>query len=267
MSRLPLLLLVLLAVACKPPPEAPTELSELTAYLFREFETEDPEVLSVGMENLQVYFSGVDLTVDYKDLSYTPATLAEADIEGIVHPDRDPAQCLPVAVVTPSAFLPASHADVIILHDQTPVEPNSPNLYDRTFTDPTDPSCFPGQSCTLARSLNDILKENFLMTIPYEMHKDFRWVEMTVNDEETWGILGKSWCEEVAWGTDGSNVVYQSFSIDVFWPYGDGTGARYMSLWSEPEMPGVGDDAVQGTIRWGIQQMFEATEEYLAGDN
>ena len=47
--------MLLLALACKPPPDAPTEMNELTSYLFVHMGDEDPEYLEAGMTNLQTW--------------------------------------------------------------------------------------------------------------------------------------------------------------------------------------------------------------------
>lgn len=252
--------------ACKPLPDAPRELSELSTYLYRSFEDEDPDVLTAGMNNLASYFEDLNFDQDWDNLAYTVADLTEEDIEGVERPDRDPADCLPVGLVSASNHKPSRQAKVIVLKDQSPVEPNSPEHYKRSFMEPESPACFPDGECELLRTDNDIIKDNALMTIPYTMRKDYRWVDMTVKDGddelETQGILARSWCDKVAYSEDGDTTVYQSFSIDVFLPRGKSQGIRYMTLWSETDA-GVGDDVMQYTLKGGMHQLFEATEEYL----
>ena len=68
-SRLLLICSLVLALsACKPPPEAPTELGELTLFLFANFDDPDPLVMQAGMVNILAFLedfeSGVDLGVD-----------------------------------------------------------------------------------------------------------------------------------------------------------------------------------------------------------
>ncbi|MDP7111959.1 MAG: hypothetical protein QGH45_08340 [Myxococcota bacterium] len=250
------------SLGCKAPPEAPEELSDLSRYLFREFESEEWGVREVGMGNLAAFFADQDMDVEWDELSYTAEDLQADDVVDVEHPGRDLTLLMPVGMATLSAFTPADHSTVIVMPDQTPVEPNSPNTYDRTFTEPTGPGCFPGLECDLLRSTNDIAKENALMNIPYEMNKDWRWVELGEPDSGEWAILGRSWCEDVAVGEEGKNEINQSFSIDVFLPRDGGT-VRFMVLWSESVVPGFGEDVIMGTIEYGMHQMFDATEDYL----
>jgi len=256
-----LLLTALALAACDAPPEAPEELSDPSAYLFRNFESTEEGSLELGMGSLYEFLAG-DIGDDGEGVAYTVESLTADDVADVERPDRDPEDTQPVAVGVTSAFGPAKHAEVIILDDQTPVEPNSPDQYAREFTEPTDPSCFPGNDCDLLRTMNDIVKNNAFMTVPYMMHKDYRWVEVGEAGSGEWGILGRSWCEEEAIGEQGNNEILQSYSIDVFFPH-DGGGIRYMALWSENTVPGFSDEQIQGTIEYGINQVFDATEEYL----
>jgi hypothetical protein len=271
MSRSTLTIAVLfLAIGCKPPPEAPTELDELSAYLFRNWETTEEGVLEVGMYNLQQHFSTADLDVGFNDRSYQLTALADTDYDDVVViPDgMDPADCLGVGVVAGSLFDAEQQTQAIIQADQTPIEPNSPGHYDRIFLDPTDPSCFPDRSCTVLRTNNDLRKENALMDIPYEMIKDFRWVELSEDGQPgsgSWGILARTWVPERGVGDSGNNTIEQSYSIDVVLPgvHGDWAAYRYMGLWSQSTGSIEGEDLVMGAMKMGMSDLFDQTDEWL----
>ena len=51
----PIALALVLLVGCQPPPEAPTDLSDLSLYLFANFDDEDPLVLQAGVVNLLAF--------------------------------------------------------------------------------------------------------------------------------------------------------------------------------------------------------------------
>ena len=82
---------------CTPPPEAPTELSELSTYLFRNLETADNGVLEAGVGNLALFFDTVDMTADTTDRSYQVDPLTPEDIADAPNPGRDPAAMASVA--------------------------------------------------------------------------------------------------------------------------------------------------------------------------
>lgn len=264
-GRLPLLAASLLLVTgCGPLPEAPTELSELSTWLFQHFEDDDPTVLAVGLGNLQAFFETRGVDGDFDDQAWELQVLDTAHVADVDHPDRDPSDAVPVGLVAVSSFAPARHAEVVVLADQTPVEPASPQLYDRSFVDPTDPSCFLGGACSPLRTDNLIRKENLLMSIEYSKLKDYRWSELWRDDRVgELCIIGRSWFEEEALGDQEATAIHQSYSIDVILPDDDGGGLRYVALWTEATMYGAGDDIIQATMRDGLEEMLVATETWL----
>ena len=242
-------------------PEAPTELSDLSAYLFRNFESQEFGVLEVGMGNLSDFLV-TDLG-DAEVVAYQGLVITEEDLAGIERPDRDPADCQPVAVAKISAHDPDAHSTVMVLADQTPVEPNSPETYDRTFLDPTDPSCWTGRDCTALDTMNEIVKEHDLgYSIAYGMNKDYRWVELGEPESGVWGILGRSWCAEEAADAVLDIEINQSYSVDAFLPH-EGGVIRYMGLYSENIMLDFKDEQIIGVTQMGIEDMFDETNAYL----
>ncbi len=255
--------IVLVGVGCRELPQAPTELSELSTWLFANFENEDDELLAVGLGNLAQFFDERGVDTDFEDQAWELERMTASDVQDVTHPDREPAAALPVGLVAPSAFAPADHARVVVLEDQTPVEPASPDLYDRSFLEPDDPSCFPPAECALLRTDNDIEKKNLLMSIRYTKRKDFRWSRVILDGEESEGFLARSWFEEEAWGEEEANAILQSYSIDVVLPHGDAGALRYLALWTEASMYGVGDDVILGMMQGGIEDVLVATEAWL----
>ncbi len=267
-SRTPLalaagLLASLALQACQPPPPAPEELDELSAYLFAHFETEEVGVLEEGLGNLEAFFQDVDMEAGYNDRAYGLSVLTEEDVTSVEHPGRDLSLMLPVGMVAESPHPPARHAWGITQSDQTALEPASPNHYIRDFIDPTDPAGFPDQDHLVQRTMNDIRKENLVMDVGYDMHKDFRWAELREPGSGEWAVVGRAWITESAEGSSGNVILQQSFSIDVFLPRGSDHTVRFMGLWSETFIEGVGDDVIEATIKLGVNQMFNATDDFL----
>jgi hypothetical protein len=264
-----ILLLGLLWSGCKAPPDAPTELDALTTYLFRNWEAQEAGALERGMFNLQALFAQMELDVGYGDRSYQIESLTSDDLAGATHPEgADPAVCLGLGLVAGSAFTPEQNSQVIILADQTPVEPFAPDRYDRLFLEPSDPSCFPGRDCPLLRTNNEITKKNSMMEIPYEMIKDYRWVELAEDGlpgSGVWGILGRTWMEERGVGVSGNNTIEQSYSIDVFLPgaHGGWEAYRYLGLWNETTGAVEDPEAVMALSLFGMDGMFDETEAWL----
>ena len=275
---------LLLSGACRrSSPEADAELATGLGWLFANFEGDEQDLGPVlrGLEN-QTYLS-LELEGGVVPRSLEPALLVDADLDGLTHPDRDLTAALPMAVARLSDFDGDAHNEVVLMADQVPVEPYSPDLYDRTFVEGED--CFGDRSCSTVRTVNDLIKKNPLMEVRYTLHKDFRWVDMSDDDTPRWATIARSWVEESTSGSSGKSTIQQAYSIEYTIPRdgrgfvaaeapegtvvehdSDASGAfRLQALWSETTFQGlnIGDDTVKGTIRAGIDKNFKAADEFL----
>jgi hypothetical protein len=290
-----------LLTACQAPPQADPEFSDAARFAFREFDTDEPARLAFAVRALeeQLYLS-LDLEAESaSDRWMEPEFLSDEDVEGIDHPDYPVDAGLPVAVGKFSAFEVPAHPPYLSMADQTPVEPGGP-LYDRTFQDSAD-TCWPSNGCEWMRTDNHLIKQNFLLTVEYDLFKDYRWIDLNLPDPSTvpegqpvvnegeprWAIAARSWTDQVWVGDNGANEIQLSFSFEVWIPR-DGGGyvrsaddvnqnegtwttdssgggsLRLLSLWSRTNLSDSTDDAiVQNTIRGGVEDIFEAQEEWL----
>jgi len=281
MHRLPASCLVALGLlsGCAAPPQADPEFSDAARFAFREFDTEEPARLAFAIRALETQlYASLDLEAESAaDRWMAPEFLSEEDVEGIDHPDYPVDAGLPVAVAKFSGFEPAAHPAYLALADQTPVEPGGP-LYDRTFRENSE-SCWPDKSCDWMRTDNHLIKQNILLTVEYDLFKDYRWIDLNlpdpssvaegdpiVNDgEKRWAIAARSWTDQVWQGDNGANEIQLSFSFEVWVPRVEAEGSlRLLSLWSRTNLSdGLDDNVVQNTIRGGIEDIFEAQEDWL----
>ena len=256
--------LSLLLAGCTPPIEAPTELHEVTAWLFARFETDQAGVLEAGVSNLEQALLELDLALPAADRAVSLVPLTEEHVSGLERPDRSLDGLVSVALPFDTAFGPEEHAELVILADQAPVEPDSPDTYDREFLAPTDPSCFPDRDCRLLRTWNAITKESAVMSIPYETGRDFRWVEIGETGSGRWALLDRSWMEQEAPGAQDQTALYQVFSLSAALPTDDGA-VRYAALWTESYVLGVDDTIIANAAADSLEATFEAVEQHLQG--
>jgi hypothetical protein len=277
---LPLVLLALMGCA-KAPPAGNPEFNDAVAYTLRTFDGEEVDLayaLRVLESNI---YAGMDVEAESEqDRALTPERLTEEDVVAMEHPDRDPALALPVAVAARSPHPVESQRHVQMLTDHTPVEPYSPDYYQRTFLEGGD--CWFDRACDRMNTFNDLVKKNALMEVPYEFYKDFRWIDMNLPDpedvpegeeptnpgEERWAFVGRSWQEESFEGEGGDTALLQSFTIEVWIPREEGDGTlRMLAVWSETDL-GIDftDDQVAGTTRKGIDDNFKAADEWIAAN-
>jgi len=268
-------------------PEADADLATGLPWLFTNFEAEEDDIAPVrrGLET-QTYLS-LDLDGGVVPRSLEPELLTDDNVSDVTHPDRDLTLALPMAVARLSEFSGDEHNGIVLMSDQVPVEPYSPDLYQRTFDEGLD--CYADRTCDTVRTINDLIKKNALMEVRYTMHKDFRWINMSDDDTPRWATIARSWVEESATGDSEKATIQQAFSIEYTIPRdgrgfsvdvidtedppahdSDGTGTiRLQALWSETTFEGIsiGDTMVKGTIRAGIDKNFEAADEFLSEQN
>lgn len=294
MNRSAMIALALCLGACKGSPPADPAFSDALHFLFTGFEAHETD-LAFAMRDLeaQVYATMEVGAGNVNDRAVQPEPLAAADVVGLNDEGRDPGACIPVAVAFGSAFELDQHPRVQMLTDQRPVEPYSPDKFDRTFLAGED--CWEGGDCPRLETSNDLIKKNTLMEVPYLFLKDFRWVDLnlpapseldadeprpTETADPRWAIVARSWTTKSFAGDSEKAFIHQTYTIEV-WNPRDGGGfldasrdadssgggtLRMLALWSETEFKGlnVGDDAVVATTRGGIDRNFNATEDWLA---
>lgn len=290
------------AVGCQPPPQADPEFSDAAQFAFREFDTEEPARLAFAIRALeaQVYLT-LDLEAELpEDRWMAQEHLNEDDVATIEHPDFPVDEGLPVAVGGLSAFPPMDHSPYLILTDQTATEPGGPD-YVRTVLGDAE-TCWATADCEWMRTTNVVTKQNLLLSVEYDLFKDYRWIDLNLPDPSTvpegdpivnegptrMAIAARSWTDKVWVGNNGVNEIQLSFSFEVWSPRDgggyirlpedvnaedgawttDSTGGgslRLMALWSRTNLNDDFDDpTIQRVIRNGIDDIFEAQEGHLA---
>lgn len=301
MRLIALLPALTLAAGCTLPPRGNPEFDDATSFAFLQFDVPSQADMAFAMRALehQLYLS-VDLDAESADdRALSPAALTDDQLEGLERPDRPAANLRAVTVIQDSAFVPTDHRAYIQLADQLPVEPSSEQFYNRTLVQGED--CWGSRECEFLRTENDLTKDNILLTIRYDLFKDYRWVDLNLPDPDTvsegeepvndgekrWALAARSWTKQ-QWATeDETKWVRQSYSIEVWIPRDgggylraagdenlsegtwthDSTGGgslRMLTLWGENDL---GVDVDEGfeirTIQNGIDDIFDAQDVWL----
>lgn len=281
---------LILCSGCAETPEASDEFSDAIRYLFRSFDGDEAD-LSAAIEVLeeQIYLS-MDLDAQGAwERALEPEPLTAEDYVGVnYNPDRDPEAALPLAVAAASPHDLDEHWPLQLEVDHTPWEPSSPDHYERTFRDGED--CW-GESCERLETTNYATKTNLLLTIEYFFYKDFRFIDLNAHKEdatsERTAVIARSWYDESFAGEQGENWLHQGSTIELWLPRDgggfvrdgtevnvddgdwdqDSTGGgvlRMLGLWAETELSiEADDDTIIATTRAGIDQNFQATDDWL----
>lgn len=255
-----MLALIFGLAACAPPP-APTEVSELCRYLFREWSNPDPRIMALGLENLTFIVDGLDLTAGVNDRSWALDPLQASDLGAVEHPDREPSSLVGVAVAHSSPWPIESHARGQVQEDQTLLDPSA-DVWDRSFPGVDDPSCFIAGTCLLPTT-NDVYRQTLLMTAGYTFYKDLQWFDVGL-DAWARAFVGQQWTDQ-SWQGEGDNTwLYQTFGAEVFVEQSDGGVVRFTALWSESVASGIDDpDLTAGVMKSGLDGAFKDWDDAI----
>ena len=255
--------MILVLLACRPSPEAPAEIDELTRYLARTVEDEDAAVVLAGVEQLEAHMATVDLDgslVD--DRSWLLDALTEAELEGRTVPDRDLEDTANIGIVGREAHDLDDHLPYMMWADQTPLN-SGIQYYTRTFPEDADGACFVEKTCERILTFNHAIRENALYEMYYESFKVWRRVEGPDGRE---AVVAFAWFEE-SWPTiSGKDAhLWQSFEVDVWLEPAEGGVWRYYAGWSESDLTDS-DDIALGTVRSATETRYETEEAAAAGE-
>ena len=281
---------VLLGAGCRPSEVAPTELGDPMVEAYGQFEADDAVLAPILAELEAQLYQAVQVdSGDVVDRSLLPPSLSSAQIAGLEGaPDRDPAAAVGMMLSFASAHDIDEHATLPLIADQRPLEPASPDHYDRTFLEGED--CWADRSCLVLRTHQDLTKVytgGLIPPIQYEFFKDFRWINLGTPGDERWVYTARTWNPGSFSSEKGDNTIFASYTLEVWYPrdgrgfvwgageqpdddQGDSTGTdnsplfRFQTVWSEQHIE-LSDDPtmVAGTIRWGLDRNFEAHEDWL----
>lgn len=234
--------------------EAPTNLNDLTAFMFSEWDNEDSSVIAAGLENIEAM--GAEFPVaenPFADRGFEGIrALTEEDVADVEYNHgHDPNDAGGVGLFLQSGFSVDDHVGLFTMTDQKPIEPGSPDKYDRTIVDGGD--CFPSQGCDTMMAENDVGRKNLVVDTEHQTTKVWRWVEMS---DGRMAVAGRTWQPELA-DSDKDDKIYQNYSIEVWIPNDDGT-LRFLTTWSENSFE-FADILIVGSVN----DAFEACEEYL----
>ncbi len=260
------MLLFTLALACKDPVDAdsvvtddgntvaPTDLNALTAFMFQEWDNEDPTVLAAGLENIEAIAAEYPVEEsNFANRSFegVQALTAEdvSDVE--LNHGYDPAGAGGVALFLQSNFSVDEHVGLFLMEDQTLIEPASP-YYARTITDGGD--CFASADCDTMRSENDVERKNIVVDTEHQTIKVWRWVELS---DGRMAVAGRTWQPDLA-DSEKEDKIYQNYSVEVWIPK-DAGALRFITTWSENSF-----DFADSLIIGSVNDAFKACEEYLA---
>jgi len=254
-------------LACKPPVEAPAEIGELTLYMVENFDGtgEDGEdALPAAALSLEAWLVTLPLSLDddVDDRAVTPPTLPESRIGFMTAPSSfDEELQVPVAVAAEVPDDMDTQVELMLDPNQVCIASGTTVYQEQTFD--TDDACFRDGSCDVLETSHEIEIDS-LNNVWLDMTRHYRWVEV---EDGRRGIVAVSWLPNQAQAYDGDGTWDQRYDL-IFWmPSQDGSKVlRFYSMWSSVTLTGVTEDFYATTVKNGLDEHFENTVTFAAGE-
>jgi len=252
-------LLSLSLLGCRPPPEAPAELEELTAWLFEKVRDGSDEELTVGVDNLDAW---LDRHFDEATEGYTVDNLSEAVAGEADGRDPDLSDLVGASVATVLSGSLTEVERTHLLANQMKVFEGEYNSFDRTFDG--DPSCFVDQECATEGARTQSVNNYPLgLELGVDFRTEWRWIEAA--DGPT--VVYRTWLRRPAdVNVDWLAVNYQYF-VGVNMPH-NGKTRRLQTTWiaaSLGDTP-VPEDMALNMVVDGMVGSDETLNEWLTGE-
>ena len=199
MTRITFPLLTLSLIACGPPPvEAPKEIGELGAFLFKNFENEDPTEMAAGLIELRAFLQSQDVTAeDPFARALSMPVLQGEDLGSLSIPDgADAEKQVNVALPGLSRHTPEGSKVLHVEPNQVCIESDTTLYASREVLSGGD--CWVDGGCDSLQTKTAVYKRNFLAEVWYDQFKDYRVYTLTEEDESTTEVVvGRAWIDQV----------------------------------------------------------------------
>ncbi|MFH1469204.1 MAG: hypothetical protein ABIO70_32750 [Pseudomonadota bacterium] len=253
MRHLPLLLF---AVACKPPPEAPSELDELAAYIYAHHADEDPAAEKDALEKLTAW-----LEQNWADAEegYEIGALDEATMDSLDDVDRATEGMLGLAVPTASVHTVDEAAYAMLAVLESEVYPDMFVEYQREEIGDVD--CFLAHDCERVEARENMKSDFVVVESVSQAFNQYLWVDL----DDGVAFVQRNWLEyppDVT-GTLASYVeVDEQGYLNLFMPRPEGFW-RLQATWMIFSQDGVPEDAAMQMAISNMQNNSKTLDEYL----
>ncbi len=260
MRRIPLACVAIAlvgATGCPRPPDAPEDLDELCSYLFVHHPDEDDAEMAAGLGNLNAWLDGHwEETLD----GFVVEGLTDGVVDELDGRDRSVDEILGVAVATRSEHPVDAAASALLEVDQTEVEPDWYESFDRTFV--SDLDCFMTRECLRLETV-EWMEVNLAMGVKStnEAYNQYVWIE----NDDGWSLVQRSWLVDQPEDNSPLIEVYEQYYLNAFVPRGGGH-YRLQTTWLVNDQSILGEDGTLYMVAMGMETHAENLEEYLDGE-
>ncbi len=226
-------LLLLAAVGCKRPPDAPNTLDDLASYLY-EHVMDEEEYLVAGIDNLETWLTldneaeEFETNLDSTAEGYTVTNLSTEAVVSLDGVERDLNNLLGAAVGYDIALDVEQVIDALIGQDMMEVFPGNYQSYERTFEDESDRDCFLNGECDSVQFEIRVVADYPLnLTVDAESVVQYRRVEL---EDGRKAVVQRTWMSKPGEASVDWIQLEQQYFLAVHLPQDTGM-RRVEAMW------------------------------------
>jgi len=226
-------ILLLVAVGCKRPPDAPNTLDDLASYLY-EHVMDDEEFLVAGIDNLETWLAQdneaeeFETNLDSTAEGYTVTNLSDEAVVSLDGVERDLNNLLGAAVGYDIDLEVEQVIGALIGRDMMEVFPGNYQSYERTFESEDDPACFLDGDCDAIQFLIQVVADYPLnLTVDAESVVQYRRVEL---DDGRKAVVQRTWMSKPGEASVDWIQLEQQYFLAVHLPQDSGM-RRVETMW------------------------------------
>ncbi|MFT4624423.1 MAG: hypothetical protein ACI8PZ_003082 [Myxococcota bacterium] len=242
-----------------PATPAPTEIGDLSLYLFLAFEDDDPARLQEGIAVLQAEFVRTAAAAE----AVTLPVLDGDNLGSLTLPAGNANDQIAIGLPHSSAASLLERLEPVVDPDQVCRMSASVVWAERTLQ--TDLGCFEDQTCDRLVTHTEARSETILEGLWFDLEADYRWVRTA--GAEVDALVGRSFTAESFDNDRGDPALLQHFGLDVIVtdPADASRTLSWHARWQVREIPGLGDDVAESLLEASIRDMVLYHDESIGG--
>lgn len=259
-----------LVIACKAPPEAPADFTEIGGFLFQYF-TDDEAILADGVQNMEVWLQA-NLDAKGEETVRDGYTVRELPLSVLasVRPDVEPESEDTIggsSVATQSVFDVDTIALALSMAEQEEVFPTNFQSHERVFNSGED--CFPDKSCAFLDTDNTV-ESAFggatpVLTVSTNSRSQYRWVRFGEDGEHV-AMLNRTWLQEeaITGGVFGELVqIHEQLFLRAVIPW-EGGAVIVGTAWVSASIIDIDENFALNQMIKAMKSDGESLDKYLA---
>ena len=264
---LTLSLALVTTVGCKPPPDAPADLENLSEYIFAHMGDEDTAELEAGIANLKVWLeTGTNLESTLE--GYTVNDLKDESVNALDDVERSIRDSLYGAAVAHEYDHSMKELkQTMFVDDWSAVSEGTYDCYERIYETADQPACIVDGSCmALAYETDSVSSWAGAVDVISTSLGEVRRID--IDGEEI--ILQRTWLEgpSETSGILGDQVeLYAQYFVNIMFPSSTGSILRTTATWMDVQVGDIDNlDLVKNQIVSTMKGQNDTVTEWITGE-